>query len=31
MLQQWGCDQVQGFLIGKPTELCDVAGVEAVI
>jgi EAL domain-containing protein (putative c-di-GMP-specific phosphodiesterase class I) len=31
VLQQWGCDQVQGFLIGKPTELCDVAAVEAVI
>jgi EAL domain-containing protein (putative c-di-GMP-specific phosphodiesterase class I) len=31
VLQRWGCDQVQGFLIGKPTELCDMAGVEAVI
>ncbi|MEA1086323.1 EAL domain-containing protein [Sphingomonas sp. CD22] len=31
LLQQWGCDQVQGFLIGKPAELCSVACVEAVI
>jgi diguanylate cyclase (GGDEF)-like protein len=31
VLQQWGCDQVQGFLIGKPTGLCDVARVEAAI
>jgi diguanylate cyclase (GGDEF)-like protein len=31
VLQQWGCDQVQGFLIGKPTELWDVARVEAAI
>lgn len=31
VLQRWGCDQVQGFLIGKPAERCDIAGIEAAI
>jgi len=30
VLQQWGCDQVQGFLIGKPSDLRSMAGAEAV-
>jgi EAL domain-containing protein (putative c-di-GMP-specific phosphodiesterase class I) len=29
VLQQWGCDQVQGFLIGKPSDLRNMAGAEA--
>lgn len=28
ILRQWGCDQVQGFLIGKPAECLAVAGTE---
>jgi EAL domain-containing protein (putative c-di-GMP-specific phosphodiesterase class I) len=28
VLRQWGCNQVQGFMIGKPTECLDVAGVD---
>ncbi len=30
VLQHWGCDQVQGFLIGKPSDLRNLTGVEAV-
>jgi EAL domain-containing protein (putative c-di-GMP-specific phosphodiesterase class I) len=30
VLQKWGCDQVQGFLIGKPSDLRNMAGAEAV-
>ena len=30
VLQQWGCDQVQGFLIGKPSDPRNMAGAEAV-
>ncbi|MEG3089795.1 putative bifunctional diguanylate cyclase/phosphodiesterase [Sphingomonas sp. PB4P5] len=26
VLRQWGCDQVQGFLIGKPAECVDLMG-----
>jgi EAL domain-containing protein (putative c-di-GMP-specific phosphodiesterase class I) len=29
VLQHWGCDQVQGFLIGRPSELRNIAGAEA--
>ncbi len=28
VLRRWGCDQVQGFLIGKPARVCNLAGVE---
>ena len=29
VLRQWGCDQVQGFLIGKPSDLRNLVGCEA--
>ena len=29
MLRRWGCDQVQGLLIGKPAKVCNLAGVES--
>jgi len=31
VLRQWGCDQVQGFLIGKPTERFYVVDKNALI
>ena len=30
VLRQWGCDQVQGYLIGKPSNLRNPVGAEAV-
>jgi diguanylate cyclase (GGDEF)-like protein len=30
VLQRWGCDQVQGFLIGKPAKSCDLASTGAI-
>lgn len=30
VLRRWGCDQVQGFLIGKPAEGLNLVGNEAV-
>ena len=29
VLKKWGCDQVQGFLIGKPSDLCNLVDFKA--